>query len=192
MKTANRADKELVVDILAKSFEANLSINYIVKQDKKHLNRIRSLMGYSFEMCYLFGEIILSDDEKACALILYPHMKKASFKAIMLDARLIFECVGLKKLMITLYRESLIKKIQPKEEMLYLWFIGTYPSEQNKGIGSTLMTSVMQIAMLQNTPIYLETSTLKNLPWYERFGFEIYNEYNLGYQLFFLRRSFKK
>ena len=37
--------------------------------------------------------------------------------------------------------------------------------------------------------VCLETSTLKNLLWYERFGFEIYNQPELGCILFFLKRK---
>ncbi|UAY56725.1 GNAT family N-acetyltransferase [Arachidicoccus terrestris] len=192
MKIANRADKELIVDILAKSFEANRSINYIVKQDEKRFERIRILMGYSFEMCYLFGKVLLSIDENACALILYPQKKKSSIRTILLDAKLIFRCVGLRNLKKTLSRESVIKRIQPEVDMVYLWFIGTHPCDQNRGIGTALMSSVIQIATEQHLSIYLETSTLKNLPWYEKFGFEIYDEFNLGYRLFFLRRLFRK
>jgi hypothetical protein len=36
--------------------------------------------------------------------------------------------------------------------------------------------------------VYLETSTLKNIPWYQRFGFTIYQEIDMGYQLSFLTK----
>jgi len=53
MKKARYTDKELVVDILTRSFNANQSVNYIVKQDKKRIKRISALMDYLFEVCYL-------------------------------------------------------------------------------------------------------------------------------------------
>jgi len=76
MKKAEYNDKDLIVDILTKSFETNQSVNYIVKQDSKRLSRIRSLMDYSFEVCHSFGDVFLSDDNKACALVLYPDKKR--------------------------------------------------------------------------------------------------------------------
>lgn len=57
MKKATYRDKDLIVDILAKSFDTNQSVNYIVKQDNRRLQRIKALMDYSFEVCYLFGDI---------------------------------------------------------------------------------------------------------------------------------------
>lgn len=48
MIPADYKDKELVVDILTKSFADNKSVNYIIKQDGKRIERIKNLMRYSF------------------------------------------------------------------------------------------------------------------------------------------------
>lgn len=73
--------------------------------------------------------------------------------------------------------------------MYYLWFVGVAPNHQNMGIGSTLIKEVIKEAHFQNRPVFLETSTLKNIPWYEKFGFKIYNQLDLGYQLFFMKKE---
>ncbi|MES2277305.1 MAG: GNAT family N-acetyltransferase [Bacteroidota bacterium] len=182
-------DKALIIDILTRSFDENQSVNYIVKQDKKRTKRIRSLMDYSFEMCYQFGEVLLSDDRKACALILYPHLKTITLKSIWLDIKLTIQAIGLRNVIKALKREEKIKAKQSKIDMAYLWFIGVDLSCQHKGIGSKLIQQVIQYANDKNLPIYLETSTLKNIPWYQQFGFQIYDELNLGYTLYFLKRN---
>lgn len=192
MKKAKYDDKSLVVDILTKSFNTNQSVNYIVKQDEKRMKRIRALMDYSFEVCYMFGDVFLSNDEKACALVLYPDRKKTTLQSILLDAKLIVSCVGVKNIKRTLDRESKIKKIQPKEKMYYLWFIGVAPENQNAGIGTALLKEVISDSEFQERPIYLETSTLKNLPWYKNQGFRVYHELDLSYRLFFLTKELNK
>ena len=189
MKKAKYKDKDLIVEILTKSFETNQSVNYIVKQDTKRLNRIKALMDYSFEVCYLYGDVFLSDDNKACSLVLYPDKKKTTIKSIVLDVKLILSCVGLKNIKKTLGREALIKKIQPKELMYYLWFIGVDPAYQNTGIGSELLNELIVDSKLKERPIYLETSTLKNLPSYKKFVFNINHEVELNYKLFFLIKN---
>ncbi len=189
MKNADYSEKELVVDILTASFEANKSVNYIVKQDSKRKIRIRTLMDYSFDVCKAFGNVYLSEDKKACALVLFPDQKRTTLKSILLDAKLIFSCVGISNLKKTLDRESLIKKTQPKDTMYYLWFIGVDPKHQNSGIGSTLLNEVIQDSAEKKRSIYLETSTMKNLPWYKKFGFDVYNELDLSYKLFFLKKE---
>ena len=188
MIKAEYTDKDLVVDILTKSFEANQSVNYIVKQDEDRIRRIKYLMDYSFEVCYMFGDVFLSPDKKACALVLYPDRKKTTFKSLFLDAKLILFCVGLRNIKKTLARETMIKKIQPEELIYYLWFIGVDPAHQNTGIGTQLLNDLIEDSSLKKKPVYLETSTLGNLPWYKKFGFHIYQELDLSYKLFFLRR----
>lgn len=192
MKKARYTDKDLVVDILTRSFNANQSVNYIVKQDEKRIKRISALMDYSFEVCYMFGDVFLSNDEKACALVLYPDKKKTTFRSILLDAKLIISCVGVKNIRRTLDRETKIKQVQVKDRMYYLWFIGVNPEYQNTGIGTGLLKEVINDSQIQNRPIYLETSTLKNLPWYESQGFKVYHELDLGYRLFFLNKELNK
>jgi GNAT superfamily N-acetyltransferase len=192
MKNADYKDKNLVIDILTKSFDTNQSVNYIAKQDGKRVKRISALMDYSFEVCYMFGDVFLSDDRKACALILYPDKKKTTLKSILLDIKLIFSCIGVENIKKALARESKIKQLQPKELMYYLWFIGVDPEYQNEGIGSILLDEVIKDSKYKQRPIYLETSTLKNLPWYKKYGFQIYNELELSYKLFFLKREFDK
>lgn len=192
MKNANYYDKDLIVDILTKSFDTNQSVNYIVKQDKKRKRRISELMKYSFEVCYLFGDVFLSNDKKACALVLYPDKKKTTLKSILLDIKLILSCIGIENIKKALARESKIKQLQPKELMYYLWFIGVDTEHQNEGIGSILLDEILNDSKNKQRPIYLETSTLKNLPWYKKFGFQVYNELELNYKLFFLKRELDK
>lgn len=191
MKKAEKNDKPLVIEILAKSFNSNSSVNYIIKQDSKREKRIRALMDYSFEVCSAFGDVFLSDDKKACALIVYPDKKKATLKSILLDIKLIFQAVGLGNISKTLKREKLITTIQPKVPMSYLWFIGVDPLAQGRGIGSKMLQEIIDYSNSNNRPIYLETSTVKNLPWYEKFGFEVYNEKELTYHLYFFKRDVK-
>jgi ribosomal protein S18 acetylase RimI-like enzyme len=187
MIKAAYTDKDLVVDILAKSFETNQSVNYIIMQDEKKLKRVRYLMEYSFEVCFLFGDVFLSPDKKACALVLYPDKKKTTLKSILLDIKLILNSVGFQNIKKTLAREAMIKKVQPQERMAYLWFIGVDPEYQNSGIGTQLLNDIIQNSRLKNRPVYLETSTVKNLPWYKKVGFQVYEELDLTYKLFFLR-----
>lgn len=182
-------DKKRVVDILSTSFNDNKSVNYIIKQDYKRVERIKKLIEYSFEMCYLYGDVFLSDDKKGCALILLPDKKKTNLKTIGLDINLIVSGMGFSNIKKAMDREAKIKKLQPEGLKYYLWFIGVDTKEQNKGIGSTLMREVIKEAVSKQRPIYLETSTVKNIPWYEKFGFTIYQELDLGYRLVFMKKE---
>jgi ribosomal protein S18 acetylase RimI-like enzyme len=189
MERATYSDKEVVVNILSSSFDDNKSVNYIIKQDRKRSLRLRRLMEYSFEICYRYGDVLLSDDKKGCALIVMPDKKKATLKSIFFDAKLALTSIGLSRIKKAMVREAKINQVHPDHPIYYLWFIGVEPEEQGRRIGSTLLKEVIKQSNIRNRPIYLETSTLKNLPWYQKFGFTIFEELDFGYPLFCLKRE---
>lgn len=182
-------DQERIVDILSDAFDDNKSVNYIVKQDRKRKERIRRLMEYSFKVCYHFGKVFLSDDNKACAFILLPDKKKITLRSIWNDIKLIFTCIGVSNIKKAMIREAKIKAMQPKQPLCYLWFIGVRPEEQGKGIGSQLLQEILAENEFSERIVCIETSTIKNIPWYEKFGFTLYNKLDLGYELFFLKKN---
>jgi hypothetical protein len=189
MIKASKNHKSRVIEILTKSFKDNQSVNYIVKQDSKRAERIKALMDYSFEVCLMFGEVYLSDDQKGCALVLYPDQKSFSIKSTLMDVQLLLNAIGLTRVGKAMSRETAIKSNYPKDPIYYLWFLGVINSDQNKGIGSQLLKEIIIDSQKQHKPIYLETSTIKNIPWYKKFGFSIYNELDFGYKLFMLRKE---
>ena len=58
--------------------------------------------------------------------------------------------------------------------------IGTDPSAQGKGIGGALIRQVTDRCDRIGLPCYLESSKDVNVPYYERFGFEVTGETRLG------------
>ena len=55
-------------DILSKSFENNPSVNWVVKEDKRRLQRIRELCKYSFKTALYRKGAYISSNEKGVAL----------------------------------------------------------------------------------------------------------------------------
>ena len=146
-------------------------------------------MEYSFDYCFWFGEILLSDDKKAWALIIYPEKKKTTLKSIFADIKLIAGCTGLINAQKAMKREAAIKTIHPSTSFTYLWFIGVNPSDQNKGAGTVLLKQILEKSKTEGRPVILETSTERNLPWYMKHGFTIYKELDFGYKLFCMKSN---
>jgi len=189
MLKASYKDKSGIIGLLTESFIQNKSVNYVIKQDKKRKDRIRYLMDYSFEVCWNWGEVYISEDKKSAALISIPGNKANNLKAILLDLRLAIRSVGLTRVTKVLSRESIIKKHHPKAPFFYLWFVGVKPEYQNQGIGSSLIEDIIKESEKRNFPIYLETSTKENLSLYERFKFYTYNRIDFGYTLYCMKRE---
>jgi hypothetical protein len=65
MIKAAYSDRSNIVEILANSFDDNKSVNYIIAQDKKRKQRMKRLMEYSFDVCYLSGKVFFLMIKKA-------------------------------------------------------------------------------------------------------------------------------
>lgn len=188
MIRAQHNDKQLVVDILMRSFDDNKSVNYIITQDSKRCRRIGELIEYSYDVCNLFGDIFLSDDKKGCVLLIKPDKKNTTLKSILLDLKFIVKCLGFSNIKKAMNRESKINQVKPDGLLYYLWFIGVKPENQGIGVGSRLLTEIIAEGQKQNRTLCLETSTLKNIPWYEKFGFRTYKELDFGYKLYCMKK----
>ena len=161
-----------------------------MKQDKKRIKRLRTLMEYSYFIAYNFGDVYLSEDQLTCALLIDKTKKKTTLKSVCWDLKLMFKCIGIFNLGKVLKREKLINQNHPNEDFIHLWYIGVKKSEQGKGLGTQLMYQIINDNSLKNKPIYLETSMEKNFPFYEKLGFKMISEIeSVGYPL---RMYFKK
>ncbi len=185
----NNQEKTCIIEILSDSFDNNKSVNYIIKQDNKRRMRVKALMSYSVDICDMFGDVFLSEDRNACALIIYPDKVKTSLKSIWLDVKLAFTSLGIVNIMKAMKRESAIKKNHPAEQLAYLWFIGVRSYEQNNGAGTKLLQEIIIEAKKEDRTICLETSTERNIPWYHKHGFTIYKVLDFGYKLYCMKRE---
>jgi ribosomal protein S18 acetylase RimI-like enzyme len=54
--------------------------------------------------------------------------------------------------------------------------IGVDPTCQGMGYGSALLAYALEVCDRDHLPAYLESSNPRNIPLYERFGFEVQGE----------------
>ena len=118
MRKAIKADKQLVSEILVSAFsplkESN-SVNLIVKQDEKRIERMHILMEYLFEKAFSFGAVFISDNNNACLLLKFPHREKITLKSIWQDFKLVLGCIGIKRVFGILKRQRIARQNYPKE-----------------------------------------------------------------------------
>jgi len=66
----------------------------------------------------------------------------------------------------------------------YLWVLGVAPGFQGQGIGSRLLSYGLERVDAQHLPCYLDVNNPRNIPLYQKFGFEVVEEGQLpGYSL---------
>jgi ribosomal protein S18 acetylase RimI-like enzyme len=60
----------------------------------------------------------------------------------------------------------------PQEPHWYLPLIGVDPARQSGGLGSALLSNGLRRCDVDGLPAYLEATSLRSIPLYEKFGFE--------------------
>lgn len=68
----------------------------------------------------------------------------------------------------------------PKEAHWYLPMIGVDPRAQGQGLGAELMRYAIARCDQDRALAYLETANPRNIPLYERFGFEVMAQFQMG------------
>lgn len=191
MVDALPSDRERILNILVRSFDDNLSVNHLVKQDGKRVDRIRMLMEYAYDECSDFGRVLISNDHTSCALLIFPDKKRFTLRSFWRNLKLVLGVMGLGNLPKVLKKENTIKTVQKaiagNRPVCYLWFIGVHPNYQGRGAGTKLLSEILADCKKDGRICLLETSNEKNLPFYQRSGLELYQTVDVGYPLYFFK-----
>jgi ribosomal protein S18 acetylase RimI-like enzyme len=73
-----------------------------------------------------------------------------------------------------------MEKSHPREAHWYLPQIGVDPNAQGKGLGAALMRHALARCDQERALAYLEASKPQNVPFYQRHGFEVIGEIQVG------------
>lgn len=191
MRKATIIDKQLVSEILLSAFlplkESN-SINLVVKQDEKRIERMQILMEYLFEKAFCFGEVFISKNNKACILLKYTDKEKPTLKTILLNIKLVHKCIGIGRVFEVLKRQRLVNKNYPKEKHIRPIIMGVKKECKGNGTAARLMIKVKNKFKNNQLPIIIDTASENNAQLYQKLEFKIIKkDESLGFPIYFLR-----
>jgi GNAT superfamily N-acetyltransferase len=67
----------------------------------------------------------------------------------------------------------------PTEPHWYLNLLGTHPDWQRQGLGALVMSPIFKRCDADGLPLWLETETVANVAYYQRFGFTVRSEWDV-------------
>jgi len=191
LRKANRTDKKLVSEILVSAFsplKEDNSINLVIKQDEKRIERMHILMEYLFERAFCFGEVFISENNKACILLKFTHKEKITLKTILLDIKLAFKCIGIERVFGILKRQRIAHQNYPKEKHIRPMIMGVKSECKGKGTAARLMIEVKNKFKNTQLPVIIDAASENNAQLYQKFGFKIIKkDESLGFPIYFLR-----
>ena len=72
-----------------------------------------------------------------------------------------------------------LKRHTPTEPHWYLNLLGTHPNWQRQGLGELMMSPIFTLCDTDGLPLWLETETVANVAYYQRFGFTVRSEWDV-------------
>ncbi|MBT2417492.1 GNAT family N-acetyltransferase [Streptomyces sp. ISL-22] len=176
IRTAGEADRELVVRLLDAAFQDDPVSGWVFPDEEHRRTTHPALVAAFTDIVFADGRIDLTEDGTACALWLSipagdhgldPEHRDdegpAQLRAAVDPDNERVEQIA-----------RLTADIHPSGRAHeYLWMIAVAPERQGEGLGTALVTSVLDRCDRDGVPAYLEASSARSRKLYERLGFEL-------------------
>ncbi|GAB2779112.1 hypothetical protein GCM10010465_27250 [Actinomadura fibrosa] len=166
----------------------------IVKDDANREKRFNYLAKYMVEKAIEKDALIVSEDGKGIAILFRTNSKDKNFwKDLVQDIKLAINVTGIKKGLKAMKVQEYVKAQRPKEgDYLYCWFWGIISDARGSDDAKTayhMKNRFMEISQALQLPIYAETRIRRISIAYQRYGFEMFNEWDhpSGDKMYFLR-----
>ncbi|MEV0122480.1 GNAT family N-acetyltransferase [Streptomyces sp. NPDC050703] len=170
VRPARREDLPVAVDTLAEAFADYPFTRHVVAADG-HRERIRGLQELFLTRIGMgYGRVWVADEGRAVAAWTTPERDPGPGFAEV--GPLISELAGDR----APFFESADQALAPFRPQHPVWFLATVgvdPRRQGRGLGAAVLAPGLEAADRAGRPAFLETSTERNVRFYERLGFAV-------------------
>jgi GNAT superfamily N-acetyltransferase len=174
IRTAGEGDRELVVRLLDEAFQDDPVSGWVFPDDEYRRTKHPELMAAFTGIVLAEGRIDVTEDGTACALWLsVPADDSADDHAEDDGPAQVRAAVDPENERIELIGRLTADVHTGGRAHAYLWMIGVAPERQGEGLGSALITSVLDRCDREGLPAYLEASNARSRKLYERLGFAV-------------------
>jgi ribosomal protein S18 acetylase RimI-like enzyme len=176
IKLATASDEAAVIAVVTLAFSADPAARWTYPDPQQYLKHFPSFVRAFGGTALAHGSAYCVDGYAGAALWLPPDvhldedalitlLQRTASEPMRRDGFAVFEQMG---------------RYHPREPHWYLPLMGVDPFHQGKGYGSALMQHALLPCDCDNVSAYLESSNPKNIPLYERHGFELLGTIQAG------------
>ena len=173
---ANAAEADRVISTVVLAFSNDPFVRWMMPGPEQYLNYFAAAVRFFAGAAFDHASVYRTDDYRSVALWMPPGvhpeneplvelMQSALGEDVQEDAFSVFGMMG---------------ETHPEKDHWYLPMIGVDPSCQGKGYGSALLERSLQDCDNARLPAYLESTSERNIPLYERYGFSVTSELRSG------------
>ncbi|MEL5953528.1 GNAT family N-acetyltransferase [Streptomyces sp. CLV115] len=163
-------DVPVAVDTLTRAFTGDPYIRHVIAADG-HEERIRRFQ----ELCLtrigmVYGRVWVADEGRAVAV--WSTADQDPSPAFTEIGPLVDDLTG-DRADAYEFAEQAVEPYRPHEPAWILNTVAVAPEAQGQGLGSAVLAPGIEAAALAGHPAFLETSTERNVVFYERLGFRV-------------------
>lgn len=182
VRQASDPDLEALTGVLCRAFDQDPVVNWVLRQDSGRSFAFRWLFRLSLAITMPHDHVYTTADRRTAALWTPPGkwQWRAGWYRQLAQLPGFVRAVGLARLPRVLRATMALEAKHPKRPHFYLFQLAVDPPLQGRGLGSALLRHVLEVCDRESLPAYLENSNPRNLPLYERHGFEVVECHRMG------------
>ena len=176
IKNATATDEASIFDVLVRAFNMDPAVRWVWLDSQQYYKHFPSFLKAFGGKAFTHGTAYYVDGYIGAALWLPPDvqpdedmmmsvLQQTLPQHIQKDAFAVFDQMS---------------RYHPSEPHWYLPIMGVDPSRHGKGFGSALLQHTLIQCDRENKLAYLESSSPKNIPFYERHGFKLLGTIQAG------------
>jgi GNAT superfamily N-acetyltransferase len=168
IRVATASDEDRAIAVLALAFATDPVARWTWRNQHTYLTHFATFTRAFGGRSFAAGTAHLAGDFDGVALWLPPGVEPDSETMAALVVQTVPEAEQAEMFAVL----EQMGHYHPAEPHWYLPMIGIDPTRQGRGFGSALLQHALSICDRDGVPAYLESSNPKNLPLYQRHGFE--------------------
>jgi ribosomal protein S18 acetylase RimI-like enzyme len=167
-------------EVMARAFQIDPMLKYLAPDDTRRASLLPSFFGTVVRYCLRYGEVYTTETVDGVACWLPPGNTMPTIGRMLRIgihvSPLQFGWAGLRRYTaLADYTDAVHRRFAPGQHW-YLWALGVDPACQGQGIGGMLMQPVLAHADADGLPCYLETENERNVPFYQKYGFQVVSD----------------
>lgn len=172
----SEAERERAIGTLVLAFTADPFVRWIYPEASQYLSGFPEALQAFGGVAFGQGGVWRLGDFAAVALWLPPGIEPGGDATVALFRA----TVGSGKFNDLLGVFGQMEEAHPAMPHWYLPWFGVDCALQGQGLGSRLMTPCLEIVDREHLPAYLDSTNPRNVPFYERHGFEVTGQWRAG------------
>jgi N-acetylglutamate synthase-like GNAT family acetyltransferase len=172
VRQATKGDVKDLSCVLARAFQNEPIHRWIVRDDTSWKRNSPRIFRVFLDNMIRDGTVLTTEQLQGASLWSVPERPHGGLLSMILLPLLLTMILGKRAALLGREMEKLEKR-RPREPHWYLMFLGTDPVWRGRGVGSALLSPILNRCDETRLQAYLLTATKENITYYEHHGFRV-------------------